>query len=286
MRKHILTLNGGGSLGLMSAIILDKIEKETGIPTYHRFDIISGVSTGAILGACLAHGMPASDLVAIYKELIPTVFGNPNSFWKIWKAKYDHLLLEKLLKEHLNFPLNEMKTNFMCHAVQISEPCLKPIFFKSWRKDQPITWEAVKASCSAPTFFSPTKIGNDWFVDGSVCVNNVSTCALAESIRLGNSIDDTYILNLACCTTPGFEYPEKLQGLLNWATKISTLFVSVSDPLADYQCVQLLQNRHCSIDPKFDAPIDFTDISRLEYIANQTWDSYKEMILKNLNGMV
>ncbi len=285
-KKHILTINGGGSLGLIVALLLEKIEKETGIPSYSQFDLISGASTGAIIGMCLAHGMPASDIVKLYKNLIPKVFGNPNPSWKIWKAKYSSDLLEDVLKEYLNFPLNDVKTRFMCHAVKISEPCLMPVFFKSWRNDQPLAWQAIQASCSAPTFFDPMKIGNDIFVDGGVCANNPSTSALAESIRLGNELEDIFMLNLAAYTCPGYEHADGIKGVMHWATKIGSTFVSVSDPLADYQCQQFLQEKYCAVDPRFDGPLDFLDIDRMEHIADQTWEAYKEIILKNVNQVI
>jgi patatin-like phospholipase/acyl hydrolase len=53
---NILSLNGGGTSGLMTALILAKIENEYGNKHIccELFDLITGVSTGSIIGALLS----------------------------------------------------------------------------------------------------------------------------------------------------------------------------------------------------------------------------------------
>jgi len=77
-----LSLNGGGSKGYMSAYILMKLEEafDNKYKTYELFDMIGGVSTGAIIGAMLAKGYSAKETVHMYREFIPQIFSNKRWF--------------------------------------------------------------------------------------------------------------------------------------------------------------------------------------------------------------
>jgi hypothetical protein len=47
--NRILSIDGGGIRGIIPALILAQIEKQTEKPIYKLFDVIAGTSTGAIL---------------------------------------------------------------------------------------------------------------------------------------------------------------------------------------------------------------------------------------------
>jgi predicted acylesterase/phospholipase RssA len=65
--KRILALDGGGILGLMSLEVLVRIEdilrerlgRGADFVLSEYFDFVGGTSTGAVIGACVASGMPA-----------------------------------------------------------------------------------------------------------------------------------------------------------------------------------------------------------------------------------
>ena len=66
MKRRILCLDGGGIKGLFAATFLSKIEELTGNPIFRYFDMISGTSTGAIIAAGIALGIPASQICELY----------------------------------------------------------------------------------------------------------------------------------------------------------------------------------------------------------------------------
>ena len=48
---RILSLSGGGYLGLYTAVVLADLEARVGEPLGRRFDLIAGTSVGGIFGA-------------------------------------------------------------------------------------------------------------------------------------------------------------------------------------------------------------------------------------------
>lgn len=71
---RILSLDGGGIRGAFGAAVLAELEQRLGRPLVDYFDLISGSSTGAILGCSLAAGISAADLVTFYRELGEGIF--------------------------------------------------------------------------------------------------------------------------------------------------------------------------------------------------------------------
>ncbi len=72
MPFRILSLDGGGIRGLVSAYMLLEIEKQlkenNKPPIREYFHMIAGTSTGSILAAGIALGYPIEELIGIYKK--------------------------------------------------------------------------------------------------------------------------------------------------------------------------------------------------------------------------
>lgn len=274
----ILTINGGGALGLIPLIVLRELEKETGKQIHELFQFTAGVSTGSIIASAMASGMTANDMVKRYKELIPKLFGNPQPFWKIWKAKYSGDYLEKKCKELFDFDMNTVKIPLMINSVNIAKPQIAPQFWKSWKDDIKL-YDVIVSSCSAPTYFKPHVIGDKVYIDGGISTNNISTCALVEAIRMGQKLEDITIVDLTCYSSGGFKDAQKMQGIIHWATKIASAFLSTSHPLTNYQCTQLIGNRYVSLSPNFNADLDCLDLEKMEEEGMALWEKNKELLL-------
>ncbi|HEY9651760.1 MAG TPA: patatin-like phospholipase family protein [Coleofasciculaceae cyanobacterium] len=100
MRFRILSLDGGGIRGLVSAYILQEIEtklKENNKPPLREhFDMIAGTSTGSILAAGIALGYPIKELIEIYETRGLEIFP--------YQKLFDMGRLKLLLKYGLSAP--------------------------------------------------------------------------------------------------------------------------------------------------------------------------------------
>jgi len=59
-KVRVLSLAGGGFLGLYTAAVLEGLEARVGEPLGRRFDLIAGTSIGGLLALALAYEVPMS----------------------------------------------------------------------------------------------------------------------------------------------------------------------------------------------------------------------------------
>lgn len=72
--KTALSINGGGIRGIIPCSVLVSLEQQTGKLTREVFSYVSGTSTGALLAAAVAAGVPASELLSVYTTASQKVF--------------------------------------------------------------------------------------------------------------------------------------------------------------------------------------------------------------------
>ena len=86
--KKILSIDGGGIKGIFAASFLAKLEQTFNIKICEHFDLIAGTSTGAIIGAALAVGIPAQKILEFYLKEGEKIFPK-NRGLPILKGKYE-----------------------------------------------------------------------------------------------------------------------------------------------------------------------------------------------------
>lgn len=104
--KRILSLDGGGVRGLIALGVLTHVEahlaQRSGTPDQfrlsHYFDLIGGVSTGALIASMLCLGLPVARIVDIYFKIAPCVFCN-HRMTAGWHAKFDAYAFECALQD-------------------------------------------------------------------------------------------------------------------------------------------------------------------------------------------
>jgi NTE family protein len=155
--KTGLALSGGGVKGLCHAGALKALE-EAGI----KPDIISGVSSGALVGALYSDGYTPEEIALCFEEINfrnMTKIRLPNGgFFKT--DVFQHFLLKKLRArtfEDLSIPLRVTATDLDKG---------RSMTFKSGQLIDPIV-----ASCCFPVLFSPKIINGVHYVDGGVLKN-------------------------------------------------------------------------------------------------------------------
>ncbi|XP_015194473.2 calcium-independent phospholipase A2-gamma isoform X2 [Lepisosteus oculatus] len=117
---RVLSIDGGGTRGLVALQTLHKLEDLTGKPVYQLFDYICGVSTGAILAFMLGvFQIPLDECEELYRRLGSDVFkqnvilGTVKMGWS--HAFYDSEMWEAILKEKMGSDLMiETSRNSKC----------------------------------------------------------------------------------------------------------------------------------------------------------------------------
>ena len=67
-RFQILSLSGGGYLGLYQATILCELEEKAGKPIAQCFDLLAGTSIGGIIALALALEVPATQIRQAFEK--------------------------------------------------------------------------------------------------------------------------------------------------------------------------------------------------------------------------
>ncbi len=191
MKFRILSLDGGGIRGVLAAQMLLRLRERLDKPLNQYFDLISGTSTGSMLAAALALGIPESKLVELYRTQGQVVFPY-KSRWDVKRLptmlEYGILgpkFSERGLKTVLQDLLGEKKLADVdkCKLLITSYDTLErqPIIFKSWRTEfaQIPLWEACICSASAPTFFPAHKLERKYH--GKVVSATENTITLDET---------------------------------------------------------------------------------------------------------
>ncbi len=211
---RILSLDGGGIRGIISASVLVYLENEIrgrsndpDAQLSDYFDLIIGTSTGGILGAMLLIPDPqrpsralygAVEILEFYREFGTAIFNDSErSKWLnirqlINAANYRHDTLVKLLSEKtLGLPISALLKPYVATAYDMRSQ--RSIFFSSreasHKKRDYLLSDVLRATAAAPTYFAPAKVSNLLqpqeasliAIDGGVFANNPAMCAYAEA---------------------------------------------------------------------------------------------------------
>jgi patatin-like phospholipase/acyl hydrolase len=285
---RILSIDGGGIRGLLTAVLLDRLV--AAVPGWlDRVDLFAGTSTGGILVLGLAKGLPPSAIVKLYREDGQRVF-SASWFRRLldlggWLgARYDNAGLRGALEELLgpatlgDLPRRVLVPTFELdnHGAKGLPRTWKPKFFHNFPGPDSDAAErvvdvAVRTS-AAPTYF-PTYQG---YIDGGVMANNPSMAALAQALDAGTgkqSLDAVQLLSVGTGLNSTFLPGDRLDwGKLRWARPIVDAMIEGTMGVADYQCARLLGPRYHRLEPVLSEviPLDAADkVDRLVALAQE-----------------
>lgn len=202
----VLSIDGGGSRGLMAIEILKRIEDLCNKEIFELFDIICGASTGAILAFLLGiKKVPLEECEHTYKKLSLDIFeqnaliGTGKLFWS--HAYYDTAKFEKILKKDggdakmIDSAKDTSIPKVAAVSTVVNHSLLIPFVFSNYTRPLGSVsqfpqsckyriWEALRASTAAPGFFEEFKLGKNIHQDGGLLTNNPSSIAIHEARRL------------------------------------------------------------------------------------------------------
>ena len=181
---RILSLAGGGYLGLYTACVLAHLEERAGEPLGRRFDLIAGTSVGGILAVALAFEIPMAKIKDLFLEHGTAIFSSrglpTNAVAKlrdlsraVLGPKYNGVALAKALAVHLGKQtLADAKHAIVVPAVDVTRSRTK--IFKTphasgSRGDEDIRAASVAmATSAAPAYFPSVRVADALYADGGL----------------------------------------------------------------------------------------------------------------------
>lgn len=210
---RILSLDGGGIRGIITAVVLKYIQEElqridnpnAKIGDY--FDLVAGSSTGGILTAILLFPdntknakFSVEAALDLYAKRGDSIFNV--SFWEEIINPFG-LFNEKISQHNLERQLKEVFGDLKLS--DLIKPCLITSYDITQRKaklfcsheaysslENFYMRDVCRATSAAPTYFEPAKIkslyGQEFtLIDGGVYANNPAMCAYAEARKIAFS---------------------------------------------------------------------------------------------------
>ena len=268
---RILTFDGGGICGVLTATLLKRLD------TLHpgliaRTQLFAGTSTGGIIALCLAAGVPIDTIIALYRDSGGKIFDQSTmhvieTVDGLFGATYRPDNLHALLIQTLGtITMEQLHTEVMIPTFRLDNGQLDPRYrrwqaqFFTRRNVGVLASDVAMMTSAAPTYF-PTYMGH---VDGGLVQNNPSMLAnvyaddpTAVLLSLGTSQTMTVVKG----DTDDL-------GDIGWLRHgIIGGFMQGASDAADFMCQFQMEDRYRRINPGLQPG---QDIGMDEYRAVQT----------------
>lgn len=280
---RVLSVDGGGYLGLATATFIEGIEQHFGKKFSDQFDLFCGTSTGAIIALALAAGKSGGDLRSFYTALGGTVlssrWGHGRVAWiaQLFTPRYATEPLRKALVDVFgDMTLQDLSARDK--KIVVTSFCLtrgQPRIFKTnhsanlTRHGGYRVVDIALATAAAPIFFplvqvcDPLQGVTETFCDGGVVANHPALIAYSEAVgELAAKPRDVRLLSISTPRTDlAVQEPIATgRGIWAWREQLVSAFIDggahvsgqvlkrivESYPLGDrplYERVEL-QNKH------------------------------------------
>ncbi|KAB8315716.1 patatin [Tolypothrix campylonemoides VB511288] len=115
-------------------------------------------------------------------------------------------------------------------------------------------------------------------IDGAVAANNPSSCAVAEALRLGHSLEEITVLSIGTGDATRVIPFEKVQqwGLLQWAQPVVDVLFDASSDVYEYITSQIIDQRHLRLQFKLDR----------ELTGKRLSDDIDDVSEQNINNLI
>jgi patatin-like phospholipase/acyl hydrolase len=277
--RNILSIRGGGIRGIIPCCCLIKLETQLGGVTRDHVDFCAGTSTGALLTAAVAAGIPASALLKVYTERSKEIF-TPTGLVAdakrvaegfMYDPQHLHDVLVSVFGPAASWTINNSPIRVLISATAMNGH--NWFFVKDNLKNQAATGtvkliDAAVASACAPTYHDHWTIDGIQgqtihFFDGGVGgTANPAYQACVEAFEYDDfTAADTRVVALGTGYFPASgQPPQGLLKIIGWTT--STLVDSAEDwvdDAVDRQWPGIMQN----FNPLLPSDIDEADLSAI-----------------------
>ena len=260
---RVLSLDGGGMRGIYTAAFLarltDQFARIRGKPALdlgRGFDLITGTSTGAIVGCALAIGRPMSEIVSLYRKHGPKIFphrvaGKGSAIYRATQGSRYVRAGDKALRHALEATLGDttMLDVFCGRGISLSIPAVLMSEHRAWvfkktpcsgvRDDNYPLIDVCMASSAAPIYRSLAAINDpntpdgpqQVFADGGLWANNPVMVGLVDALTISSPDRPIEIFSLGTCPRPEGDHLDSEsahRSMLDWSLGADVAPLSIS----------------------------------------------------------
>ena len=282
MKKFkILSFDGGGVKGALSIEILIRLVNK--FPNLlNEVDLFTGTSTGAIIAAFLAKGIPLKELNNLYTTKIAKDIFSPSKL-NLIRPKFNNNSLKELINNYFqeDFKISDFKKYIFIPAFYLGDKeknSWEPVFFNNLSINSTnnfIARDAILASAAAPTYFPSHKN----YIDGGVIANSPTAISILSTL---SSFPKYKIENIVLLSIGTGNSPEKIigktenWGILQWSfhpfskmkSPLLALLMDGMSDLEDMYCKEFLKNNYFRINPRVPKFIELDDYKFIPYLRS------------------
>lgn len=275
---RVLSLDGGGMRGIYTGAFLARltdqfarIRNKSALDLGLGFDLITGTSTGAIVGCALAVGRPMSEVVALYREHGPKIFphrltGKRSAIYRASQGDRFVRAGDKALREALKSVLGTttMVEVFAGRGISLAIPAVLMSEHRAWvfkktaksgvRDDRYPLVDVCMATSAAPIYRSLAAINDpntpagpqQVFADGGLWANNPIMVGLVDALTIAAPDRAIEIFSLGTCPRPEGDHLDAEsahRSMLDWrlGADVAPLSISAQEFAFDHMA-RLLAN--------------------------------------------
>lgn len=275
----ILSFDGGGVKGALSIEILIRLVN-TFPNLLNEVDLFTGTSTGAIIAAFLAKGIPLKELNNLYTTKIAKDIFSPSKL-NLIRPKFNNNSLKELINNYFqeDFKISDFEKYIFIPAFYLGDKeknSWEPVFFNNLSINSTnnfIARDAILASAAAPTYFPSHKN----YIDGGVIANSPTAISILSTLSSfpKYKIEDIVLLSIGTGNSP-----EKIigktenWGILQWSfhpfskmkSPLLALLMDGMSDLEDMYCKEFLKNNYFRINPRVPKFIELDDYKFIPYL--------------------
>jgi len=277
--RYILSIRGGGIRGIIPACCLMKLELQLGGLTRDHIAYCAGTSTGGLLTAAVAAGIPAGDILKIYADRSKQIF-TPTGLIADAKLvaegfRYNPANLRDVLVGVLgpaaNWVVNDCPIGVMIAATAVNGH--NWFFVRDNPHNAGTTGsvglvDAAVASACAPTYFDHWTIGNvngrsiTFFDGGTGGTANPTYQACVEAFEYDTFTPvETRVIEIGTGWFAASETPPS--GLINVVAWAAGTLVDTSEEWVDEAANRQWPEVVTTINPQLPSDIDESDLSAI-----------------------
>ncbi len=260
---RVLSLDGGGMRGIYTAAFLarltdqfSRIRGESALDLGLGFDLITGASTGAIVGCALAVGRPMTEIVGLYREHGPKIFphriaGKASAVCRAAQGSRHVRAGDKALRQALEKVLGDLTMLEVYHGrgISLSIPAVLMSEHRAWvfkktpssgvRDDHYRLADVCMATTAAPIYRSLAAIDDpnapsgpqQVFADGGLWANNPIMVGLVDALTIAEPDQPIEIFSLGTCPRPEGDHLDAEsahRSMLDWSLGADVAPLSIS----------------------------------------------------------